>query len=86
MYAYKNKVWRAGHSWIFRARQAWWSHLQAQRRSSLLLVTNERAFLTVGILEYWFAACFVIEAECLHDDWMHALQMVNGSTHEWVYT
>ena len=30
---YKNKVWRAGHSWIFRARKAWWSHLQAQRRS-----------------------------------------------------
>ena len=30
---YKNKVWRAGHSWIFRARKAWWSHLQARRRS-----------------------------------------------------
>ena len=24
---YKNKVWRAGLSWIFRARKAWWSHL-----------------------------------------------------------
>ena len=31
---YKNKVWRAGHSWFFHARKAWWSHLQA-RRSSL---------------------------------------------------
>ena len=30
---YKNKVWRAGLSWIFRARMAWWSHLQARRRS-----------------------------------------------------
>ena len=30
---YKNKVWRAGLSWIFRARKAWWSHLQARRRS-----------------------------------------------------
>ena len=29
----KNKVWRAGHSWIFRARKAWWSHLQARMRS-----------------------------------------------------
>ena len=30
---YKNKVWRAGLSWIFRARKAWWSHLQARRHS-----------------------------------------------------
>ena len=30
---YKNKVWRAMLSWIFRARKAWWSHLQARRRS-----------------------------------------------------
>ena len=30
---YKNKVWRAVLSWIFRARTAWWSHLQARRRS-----------------------------------------------------
>ena len=31
--SYKNKVWRAELSWIFRARMAWWSHLQARRRS-----------------------------------------------------
>ena len=31
--SYKNKVWRAVLSWIFRARKAWWSHLQARRRS-----------------------------------------------------
>ena len=30
---YKNKVWRAVLSWIFRARKAWWSHLQARRCS-----------------------------------------------------
>ena len=24
VYSYKNKVWRAGLSWIFRARMAWW--------------------------------------------------------------
>ena len=30
---YKNKVWRARLSWIFRARKAWWSHLQARRYS-----------------------------------------------------
>ena len=33
MIHYKNKIWRAGLSWIFRARMAWWSHLQARRRS-----------------------------------------------------
>ena len=30
---YKNIVWRAGLSCIFRARKAWWSHLQARKRS-----------------------------------------------------
>ena len=30
---YKNKVWRAGLFWIFRAQIVWWSHLQARRRS-----------------------------------------------------
>ena len=30
---YKNKAWRAEHSWFFHARKAWWSHLQARGRS-----------------------------------------------------
>ena len=33
LFEYKHKVWRAVLSWIFRARKAWWSHLQARRRS-----------------------------------------------------
>ena len=33
---YKNKVWRARLSWVFRARMAWWSHLQARTDNEIV--------------------------------------------------
>ena len=50
IFSYKNKVWRAGLSWIFRARMAWWSHLQARRRQDEILRKRPRKQIWVHFL------------------------------------